>query len=202
MEVVNNKTDNPLRYYRSKAKELDPYELSRKSGISFNGNLFFLTIMGRPVSLEWPELVCRYEDDGEETSNSFVFLFSRLVMFGSLSSGSGKMLAYNETPWGSHYYMAFKARCLNRLAGTYGHCAKKLAEDGKKIGATEVPGGDCSIEFEYVPGLTVRATVWEGDDEFPANAQILFSDSFLLAFSAEDMAAVGDTFMNALKGRW
>ena len=63
-------------------------------------------------------------------------------------------------------------------------------------------GGDCSIEFDFIPGLTVRASVWEGDDEFPANAQITFSDSFLTAFAAEEIAVVGDTFMNALKGRW
>lgn len=201
MEVTNNKTENPLKYYRSKTDEFDPYALSRKSGVPFDGKLFHLTIMNRPVSLQWPELICRYEDDGTETASAFIILMSRLVMYGVLSAGTGKMLSYMEIPWGAHYYKAFKGRCLDRLAGTYGHYAKKLAEDGKAFGATEVPGGDCTIEFEYIPGLTVRATVWEGDDEFPANSQILFSDSFLLAFSAEEIAVVGDTFMNALKGR-
>ncbi len=201
MEVINNKTENPLKYYRSKTEEFDPYDLSRKSGVAFDGKLFHLTIMNRPVSLQWPELICHYEDDGTETASAFIILMSRLVMYGVLSEGSGKMLSYMEIPWGAHYYKAFKGRCLDRLAGTYGHNAKKLAEDGRSFGAREVSGGDCTIEFEYIPGLTVRATVWEGDEEFPANSQILFSDSFLLAFSAEEIAVVGDTFMNALKGR-
>ncbi len=113
-----------------------------------------------------------------------------------------KLEASNEFSWGAHYYKAFQARCLKRLAGVYGHCAEKLAEDAAAFGAAKVPGGDCSIEFDFIPDLTIRATVWEGDEEFPANAQILFSDNFLLAFSAEEMAAAGDLFMNALKGRW
>ena len=202
MEVVNNKAENPLRYYRSKTAELDPYELSLRSGVPFDGRMFHQTVMGRAVSLQWPELICRYDDDGKETNNSIVILMSRLVMYGVLSPSNGKMLSYIEIPWGAHYYKAFKARCLDRLAGTYGHNAKKLAEDGASIGASEAEGGDCTIEFEYMPGLIVRATVWEGDDEFTANSQILFSDNCLLAFSAEEIAAVGDTFMNALKGRW
>ena len=202
MEVVNNKTENPLKYYREKATEFDPQTLSLKSGVPFDGKEFHLTILNRPVSMEWPELICRYEDDGKETGSAYNILMARLIMYGVLSPGNGKMLSYMEIPWGAHYYKAFKGRCLDRLARTYGQNAKKLAADASAFGASEVSGGDCSIEFDFIPGLTVRATVWEGDEEFPANSQILFSDSFLLAFSAEEIAVVGDTFMNALKGRW
>ncbi|MBR4928006.1 MAG: DUF3786 domain-containing protein [Oscillospiraceae bacterium] len=202
MQIVNNKTENPLKYYREKTGEFDPNELSLKSGVQFDGKKFHLTVMGRPVSMQWPELICHYEDDGKETSSSIIILMTRLVMYGVLSPSSGKMLSYIEIPWGAHYFKAFKGRCLDRLSGTYGHNAKKLASDGAAIGAKEAEGGDCTIEFDFIPGLTVRASVWEGDEEFPANSQITFSDNFLTAFAAEEIAVVGDTFMNALKGRW
>ena len=202
MAVTDNKTENPLRYYRRRAEDFDPQELSRKSGVPFDGDSFRLTMLGRPVSLKWPELTAVYEDDGRQAANAFVILAARLVMFGTLSPGTGKMLSYIEIPWGAHYYKAFKGRCLDRLARTYGRGAKKLAADAAAIKAREIKGGDCTIEFDFMPGLTVQASVWEADDEFPASSQILFSDSFLLAFSAEELAAVGDTFMNALKGRW
>ena len=202
MEVVNNKKENPLKYYREKTAEFDPKVLSAKSSVPFDGEAFHLTMMNRPVKLLWPSLECYFEDNGSPASNAYIILSTRLVMFGTLSPKGGKMLAYQEIPWGAHYYAAFKARCLNRLAGTYGKNAAKLAKDAEAFGAVKVPGGDCSIEFDFIPGLTVRATVWEGDDEFPASSQILFSDNFMLAFSAEELAAVGDTFMNALKGRW
>ena len=202
MEIKNNKIENPLKYYREKTAEFDPQVLSAKSGVPFDGEAFHLTMMSRPAKLLWPALECYFEDDGSAASNAYIILFTRLVMYGILTPKGGKMLAYNEIPWGMHYYKAFQGRCLNRLSGVYGHNAVKLAEDALKFGAVKVPGGDCTIEFDFIPDLTVRATVWEGDDEFPANSQILFSDNFLLAFSAEEMAVVGDTFINALKGRW
>lgn len=202
MEIKNNKTENPMKYYREQTAGFDPQVLSAKSGVPFDGKSFHLIMMSRPIKLIWPELECIFEDDGSKASNAYLIMFTRLVMYGVLSPKGGKMLAYNEFPWGAHYYKAFEGRCLGRLSGVYGHNAAKLAEDAVVFDAKKVSGGDCSIEFDFIPDLTVRATVWEGDDEFPANAQILFSDNFLLAFSAEEMAAVGDVFMNALKGRW
>ena len=41
--------------------------------------------------------------------------------------------------------------------------------------------------------------IWEGDDEFPSKAQILFDDNFPSAFSAEDIAVAGDICISRLK---
>ena len=52
-----------------------------------------------------------------------------------------------------------------------------------------------------MPGYEIRLFVWEGDDEFPPNSQILFSDNFPKAFSAEDRTVVGDLVITDLKRR-
>ncbi|MDO5332124.1 MAG: DUF3786 domain-containing protein, partial [Bacillota bacterium] len=57
-------------------------------------------------------------------------------------------------------------------------------------------------DIDIVKGLTVRLIIWEGDDEFAPQAQVLFSDNFPKAFAAEDIAVVGDVLINALKGKW
>jgi len=41
--------------------------------------------------------------------------------------------------------------------------------------------------------------LWEGDEEFPPSAQILFSDNFALAFSPEDVAYVIDVVLDYMK---
>ena len=89
MKMVNNKTENPLKYYREKTGEFDPNELSLKSGVPFDGREFHLTVMGRPVSMQWPELVCRYDDDGKEAGSAIIILMTRLVMYGVLTPPNG-----------------------------------------------------------------------------------------------------------------
>ena len=54
-------------------------------------------------------------------------------------------------------------------------------------------------EITLMPGLTMRFLLWLGDDEFPPNAQILFSDNFRYAFTAEDMANIGDIVISRMK---
>ena len=50
-----------------------------------------------------------------------------------------------------------------------------------------------------MPGLSIQFLLWLGDDEFPPNAQILFSDNFRYAFTAEDLANAGDIVLNRMK---
>lgn len=59
--------------------------------------------------------------------------------------------------------------------------------------------GDAACQMEVMPGYEVQIIVWEGDDEFPPNSQILFSDNFPKAFSAEDRTVVGDLIISELK---
>ena len=54
-------------------------------------------------------------------------------------------------------------------------------------------------QVELMPGLTVQFLLWLGDEEFPPSGQILFSDNFRFAFTAEDMANIGDIILNRMK---
>ena len=61
--------------------------------------------------------------------------------------------------------------------------------------------GDAAYEFEFLEDLKLCLILWEGEEEegFPPSAQILFSDNFPAAFSAEDVAYVGDIVMDYIK---
>jgi hypothetical protein len=45
----------------------------------------------------------------------------------------------------------------------------------------------------------MRILVWEGDDEFPPNAQVLYSDNFAEGFAAEDRVVAGDILITHIK---
>ena len=69
----------------------------------------------------------------------------------------------------------------------------------ERLGGKPVETGDAGYEFSFMEGLYMRFMIWAGDEEFPPSAQILFSDNFKLAFTAEDLAYVGDVSINYLK---
>ncbi len=209
MEVINNKTDNPIRIYREKFKDIDPQRASERCGCRYEDGAFEIKLMNRTVKLTYPEMETFYED-GSKTADYILILLSRYVMEGTAAESSGKMMSFPEMPWGQVYEKAFRGRCINRMSGTYGHDLAGFAASMKRIGACESKdgegrfsgGADSAYDIEFMPGLTIRALIWEADEEFPAAGQILFSDNFALAFTAEDMAVIGDVFLNAMKGRW
>lgn len=202
MDIVNNKTGKPIEQYQAQFAASDPKILSEKSGIMFDGEKFVLSLMNREVYISYPSMEVTFADNGAEAADYTRILLSRLVMEGCVVPAKGEMLAYTDMPWGNVYAVQFRGRCIMRLAGTYGHNIQGFRDGCEKLGFIKASAGDVSYDVPLLEGLTVRLIMWEGDDEFPAAAQILFSDNFPAAFTAEDMAVVGDVILNALKGRW
>ncbi len=202
MEVVDHKVGVPMEHYKAAFAAADPAAMSERSRVPYRDGTFSLTLLGRPVTVSWPEMVSRFEDDGAETASNTRILLARLILEGTLVASQGKLLAYTDMPWGNVYAQQFRGRCILRLAGTYGSNLPGFDAAAARVAGTAAESGDRSYDLPFLPGLTVRLILWEGDEEFRPTAQILFSDNFSSAFSAEDIAVVGDVLLNAMKGRW
>ena len=202
MEIVDHKVGVPMEHYRGVFAAADPEEMSAKSKVAYRDGRFSLTLLGRPVSVSWPEMQSRFEDDGSATASNTRILLARLIMEGRLTPAHGRMLAYTDMPWGNVYAQQFRGRCILRLAASYGNAIDAFRSACETCGGVPAPSGDVSYDMPFLNGLTVRLILWEGDDEFQPQAQILFSDNFADAFQAEDNAVVGDVLLNAMKGRW
>jgi hypothetical protein len=66
-------------------------------------------------------------------------------------------------------------------------------------GAVPVKHGDAGYEFNFIGNFKIRILVWEGDDEFPPSAQVLYSDNFASGFAAEDRVVAGDILITTVK---
>ena len=126
-------------------------------------------------------------------------LILRYMLEGNTVPPSGKFLTYKEMPWGEVYIKQFHGRCILRLAYGFGNKLQAFQDAMEKMGGFQVSFGDCAYEVEFLNGLTLRFILWEGDDEFPPSAQILFSDNFPVAFHIEDMAVTGDIVIGMMK---
>ena len=60
-------------------------------------------------------------------------------------------------------------------------------------------GSDAGYQFDLVGGYAIQILVWEGDEEFPPNAQVIYSDNFAEGFAAEDRVVAGDILISTIK---
>lgn len=194
----------PLAHYEELFAQADPELLSARSGVPFTwqegekAGTFDMKLLGRGVQVLWPTMETRFIDTGEVPSTKIRITIVDLLLHGQLVPGSGKFIPYTDVPWGNHYFKAFQGRCLMRLARMF-KSAEAFSAACEKMGGTRNNDGDASYDFDFVGGVMIRLTIWEADDEFPPSSQILFSDNAPLAFTAEDLAVVGDITLNTLQ---
>jgi hypothetical protein len=204
VELAQRLCGKPLEHYSNIYKNLDPLETAQRCNLSFDekDGAFNIRIVGEEHRALFPEFAL-LNSAGNEVENPYEkILFIRYLCEGKYFPARGKQLSYNEIPWGNVYYRNFKGRCLKRCASAFGKdipSFKNIMELNKELRAGLLPQGDAGYRFEFINDLFVSIILWGPDDEFPPSAQILFDDNFVFAFTAEDIAAVGEVLIERLK---
>ena len=203
--VENNKEMVPFEHYVGLFEKLDPVEAAERCGVSYDAQrqVFTMRLMYVDYEISWPKFAIASADADGFALKSLPaqMLMIRFLLEGCASVGSGAFLTYREMPWGDVYLKPFTGRCITRAAFTFGTRLEAFKKALEKMPVIPVKGGDAACQMEIMPGYEVRLIVWEGDEEFPPNTQILFSDNFPKAFSAEDRTVVGDIFISDIKRR-
>ncbi len=201
---INNKEGVPLEHYCKLYRALDPEEVTARTGVLFDGgrSAFVLTVLGYSLIAAWPEFSLTPEDPACPAAlytAGAQILMIRYLLEGRYERPSGRFIAYREMPWGAVYDRNFQGRCIKRLAFGFGSRLDAFAKAAEQLGGLPVKLGDVAYDLPFFGHIVIRIALWAGDDEFPPNSQILFSDNIIPAFSTEDAAVIGDVFIDALK---
>ncbi len=202
----DSKEQRPYEYYLKTYQEIDPKEISERTGFFYDEEkkVFTVVFMGSTYEISFPDYKISHKEDEkgvyplEEAMNAKIFMV-RYLSEKAKTLSSGKFLTYREVPWGEVYFRQFQGRCLMRLAFSYGNKLEAFKKVMTAMGAKPLEQGDCAFELEFMEGFFIRLILWEGDDEFPPSSQILFSDNFAVTFAAEDLAVAGDICINIMK---
>lgn len=192
----NNKDEKPFEFYLKKFKRLSPAEISKRTALSYDGKGFLIRLMGQDFSVSFPD--CAVEGIRKVTNKERI-LFLRYLVDGYYNDPGDVFLPFQELTWGEVYIRQFTARAINRFAYSYGSRPWVLEKILTLLPARSLKSGDLGFDLEFMKGLRIRFILWFPDEEFPASAQVLFSDNFKQAFTAEDVANIGDIVLDRMK---
>ena len=194
MEIQNNKEEIPFSYYADLFAKADPAQITARTGIPMEDNTFHITLLGIPCAVSYPTA----EVTPQLPIPTQTFLI-RYLLEGKRVPWNGEWKTFREMPWGELYIKPYTGRVLTRAAFTFGTRLAAFKAACEKMGATPVSHGDAGYEFAFLGDYKVRVLVWEGDEEFPPNAQILYSDNFEDGFAPEDRVVTGDILITAIR---
>lgn len=200
MQVENHKEEVPFSFYEEKFRALQPENvLNRLSGVTWDGKEFTLTLLGRAFAISHPDYAIRALDGGALPPLPTQTFLLRYLLESRDVAWKGEWKTFREMPWGEMYITPYTGRVLTRAAFTLGTRIGKFRTAAEKMGAEPVPHGDAGFRFTLVGGYEMQILVWEGDEEFPPSAQVLYSDNFAEGFAAEDRVVAGDILISTLK---
>ena len=199
MEIENNKEEVPFSHYENLFRGLNPEESTGRTGVEWDGKEFYVNLMGRKYAISHPQYAIRALDGGALPPLPTQTFLLRYLLEGKVVADQGKWLTFREMPWGELYIKPYTGRVLTRAAFTFGTRIAAFCAACEKMGAIPVKHGDAGYQFDFIGGYRIQILVWEGDDEFPPNAQVLYSDNFTDGFAAEDRVVAGDILVSTIK---
>ena len=66
------------------------------------------------------------------------------------------------------------------------------------LGGKPVGHADAGFQFDFIDDYRLIFYLWAGDDEFPPNSQIEYSDNFAAGFTAEDSVVTAELMISAI----
>lgn len=128
----------------------------------------------------------------------------RILLLHYLLHADGTPLAhewcsFRDLPDGMFYAHAFAERGQKPIAAAFGGPAEPAGEAGLgrfRAAAAALDGepldlADAAYAFRVLPRLRVAVLLWAGDDEFPAQASVVFDAAAGHYLPAEDLAGLG-----------
>ncbi|MBF7083301.1 DUF3786 domain-containing protein [Desulfallas sp. Bu1-1] len=152
----------------------DPDEMALKSGACYSEDRLHIVInyFARKhfVSLSTGEVTT---PGGKISFNDATLVLQYLKQCSGLPP-RGKWISFLELPQGEHHYVPFLNDACKPISEAFGDNPALLEQRVKKLGGQKLDLGDFSALVPAFPKLPLAVVLWEGDEEFPAKATILF----------------------------
>jgi len=185
-------------------KGMNVEERAKKAGADFqkgrDGEKITIHFFSEPYDIQFPQI------EFYSPSKKVVSLVTRVLLLHYLIRAdgnplAGKWVAYKDIPGGLLYAGVFARRVTEPLQRKFGKSARLFKETGIRSGGEPVEVGDASFILKAFPYVPLQYVLWEGDEEFPPSAQLLFDASVDHYLTLEDIVVHGQVTTERLINR-
>jgi hypothetical protein len=161
--------------------------------LSNSGQAIQVKYLNQIYQISWPEIEISLMD-----SRELVDLRDKILILDYLNTAkgtplSGAAITFQELPEVSSYYPTFSKRAVQPLIDNFGGRPERLFDVSRQLGAEKASFGDASVTITAFSRVPISYVIWKGDEEFPANANILFDKTIHDYLPNEDIIVLCQT---------
>jgi hypothetical protein len=109
----------------------------------------------------------------------------------------GEWVSFKDVPEGAFYYSAYRKRAIEPIIRKYGNNPDAVLDAIGRLNAKRINIGDIGLEFNVFDKVPVVVSLYRKDEEFDADANILFDANIAEIFPTEDIAVLGGIIASA-----
>lgn len=183
--------------------------LTRIPGLQAEADYLTILYYGRKygISRKTGEIVS-FENPNPVTLLARMNIYTLIWFCKDGASFQGEWMPFRSLKDASPFGPAFQRTVIEVFARTFSGHTKELASAFQKLGGTKLPHSDVGYRLDAFPCIPVQFLFWDGDDEFPAQANILFDKGSvdfihvesLVSIASEALALLTEASGISLKG--
>jgi hypothetical protein len=165
-------------------------EISERSGFELEDETSFIVpFLNRVFRVQFPDFKFSDQADADiEIPIQEQILILHYMLAPGAYPLTGQWVAYREIPGASFYFSAFAKRAIDPLKNVFGKNLSGLSKASALLNGRPIEPGDAGFEFDILPNVPLQLILYAADEEFPAEANILFDRNIGEILSPEDIA--------------
>ncbi|MCK4314764.1 MAG: DUF3786 domain-containing protein [Anaerolineae bacterium] len=184
---------------RARLRRLKPGKLAMYSGCEEDADSNFrLTFFWQEYVISGDDFTVRRADTGDEPSSFTQSLILTYLATADGTTPSSRWVGFRELPDGLFYVQAFQGYTGGRLVRELGDGIETFRRAAGALGGEPLEIGDAGYVFTVLPRVHLGLVYWEGDEEFPSQARVLFEDTAARYMPTDGLAILGSQLVGRM----
>lgn len=184
---------------RATLRSVKPGKLMLRSGCERDeqGN-FRLTFFWQEYVVSGDDFTVRRAETGEEPPSFIQSLILTYLATADGTTPSSRWVGFRELPDGLFYAQAFQGYSGNRLVRGLEGSVEAFQRACERMGGEPLEIGDAGYIFTVLPRVHLAVVYWEGDEDFPSQARVLFEDTAASYMPTDGLAILGSQLVGRI----
>lgn len=189
-----------IREWADRISHMDRTELMDKlPELQADGEYLTLRHFGQTYGIHTKTGVIRSMDTMEEASRNVKLNIYTLLWYCKPGAFlSGQWLPFRSLKDASPFDAAFQKSVLQALARTFSGHTDRLAAACEALGGQKLPLSDAGYQLFAFACMPMQVLFWDGDDEFPAQANLLFDKNATDFIHVESVVTIASECLRRL----
>jgi len=151
--------------------------------------------LNQPYLIAFPDIEVSRADSAEKVPLRDKLLILHYFVSAKGTPLTSKQITFRELPEGVVYFPTFSKRTVKPILDHFSPEPQRLIDVAAKLGGYQADYGDAAATIDAFSRVPITIILWQGDDEFAAQGNVVFDASISDYLPTEDITVLCETIV-------